>query len=173
MEHKWAGHSSNLAWLLWNMAESKGSQAAIESGDSSSDYASIAERAAQIGYGLTAAGVRPNDRVAVLVERGPDAAAAFVCAIAAGSIVININDALRPRQIEHILNHSGASVLLASASLLADQPRQLDAPQTKVVAFDELDTDGPFTPLERVGTDLIREALVSWTEQIVSDTCSE
>lgn len=153
MEHKWAGHSSNLAWLLWSMAESEGSRAAIESEHSACDYASLAERAAQIGHGLAAAGVRANDRVAVLVERGPDAAAAFFGAIAAGSIVININDGLRPRQIEHILNHSGATVLLGSASLLANQPRQLDAPQTQILTLNELDDGSSFTPLVRVGTD--------------------
>ena len=118
MKQTWASHSSNLAWLLWMTADRVGSKPAIISQGETIDYASLAEQASQIGAHLKAFGVKPNDRVAVFMERGADAAAAFFGAAAVGAITINVNETLRPRQVEYILNHSGAAVMLSSHSLI-------------------------------------------------------
>ena len=47
--------------------------------------------------------MEPGDRVAVLLQRGGDAAAAFFGVLASGAINVTVNESLRPRQIEHIL----------------------------------------------------------------------
>ena len=43
------------------------------------------------------------------LRRGADAAAAFFGVLAAGAVAVIVNELLRPRQIEHVLEHSGAS----------------------------------------------------------------
>ena len=63
--------------------------------------------------------------MAVLLERGVDAAAAFFGCLAVGAIAVLVNEALRPRQIEHMLGHAGARYLLSTADLLGRQPRPL------------------------------------------------
>ena len=44
-----------------------------------------------------------GDRVAVLLQRGAEAAAAFFGVLASGAIAVTVNESLRFRQIEHIL----------------------------------------------------------------------
>jgi amino acid adenylation domain-containing protein len=70
--------------------------------------------------------IEPGDRVGIFLERGAEAAAAFFGVLAAGGVAININERLRPRQVEHILDDSGAEVLLTSENLLARQARPLE-----------------------------------------------
>jgi amino acid adenylation domain-containing protein len=153
MEHIWAGSSSNLAWLLWDTADRCGGSPALEVGDVRTDYATLVGRASALGAALIEAGVEPGDRVAVFLERGADAVAAFFGAAAVGAIVINVNESLRPRQIEHILGHSGASVLLASQELLGQQPRPIESPGAAVLLIDGFPaTDGLF-PVDRVAGD--------------------
>lgn len=88
-------------------------------------YGALAGRAAAFARALRDAGVRPGERAAILLERGPDAAAAWFGAVAAGAIGVIINDALRPRQVEHVLRDSGAAALVASTAVLARHPRPL------------------------------------------------
>jgi len=65
--------------------------------------------------------------VAVFLERRAEAVAAYFGALAAGCVVTLVNDRLRPRQIEHVLGHAGARVLITAADMLARQPRPVDS----------------------------------------------
>ena len=47
----------------------------------------------------------------------------FFGVLASGAIAVNVNESLRPRQIEHILNHSAARVLLTAPAML--EPKAL------------------------------------------------
>ena len=71
---------------------------------------------------LIDAGVEPGDRVAIFLRRGADAAACFFGVLAAGAVAVIVNELLRPRQIEHILAHSGAVALLTSDELSRAPP---------------------------------------------------
>jgi acyl-CoA synthetase (AMP-forming)/AMP-acid ligase II len=87
-----------------------------------------------------------------MLERGAEAAAAFLGAMAAGAIAININESLRTRQIEHILEHAGVSLLITDQQLLDRLPRSLES-SARVVMASAL--DGPMipAPVLRVGDD--------------------
>jgi acyl-CoA synthetase (AMP-forming)/AMP-acid ligase II len=107
-----------------------------------------------MGATLRAAGIGTDDRVAILLERGRDAAAAFFGTLAAGAIAVVVNETLRPRQIEHVLAHSGARCLIATGDLLARQPRRLS---TDVVILDAsaIHPRGePLAPVPRLGNDV-------------------
>ncbi|WP_277606696.1 AMP-binding protein, partial [Klebsiella pneumoniae] len=62
-------------------------------------------------------GGEQGDRVVVRLERGADAAAAYFGVLAGGGVVVMLNEALRQRQIEYVLEHSGAKLLLTSHAL--------------------------------------------------------
>ena len=115
----------NVALLLRRAAERHGDRPAIVERGRAVSYVALQLRAAAIAAALCAADVTPHDSVAILLERGPDAAAAFFGALTVGAIVVEVNETLRPRQIEHILTHSGARCLIASGEMLARQPRAL------------------------------------------------
>jgi acyl-CoA synthetase (AMP-forming)/AMP-acid ligase II len=86
------------------------------------DYRRLATRSLGSAEALADAHIRPVDRVAVLLRRGADAAAAagFFGVLAGGAVVVTVNETLRPGQIDHILGHPGAKALLFTA-----KPRRL------------------------------------------------
>lgn len=118
----------NAAAMLWQSARDSGERTAIVERESSIDWRTLCAHAGAVTAHLLSNGVRSGDRVGVFVERGAGAAAAFFGTLAAGAIAININETLRPRQIEYILHHAGASRWLTSAGLLARLPRAVDHP---------------------------------------------
>jgi acyl-CoA synthetase (AMP-forming)/AMP-acid ligase II len=64
-----------------------------------------------------------------------------------------VNEGLRPRQIEHILNHSGAKSLLTSTSTLERLPRALETTATIIDVADGT-TPQSLDPIDRVGGDV-------------------
>jgi len=147
--------SGNVALLLWRVAERCGARPAVVERDQSVGYAALVKRTAAIAAALLAAGVAPDDPVAILLERGGDAAAAFFATLAVGAITVFVNETLRPRQIEYLLAHSGARHLVTTHELLTRQPRALRAD----VHVLDVRTIGPggdsaLPPVRRVGSDV-------------------
>ncbi len=139
----------NAALLLWGSAARRADRAAVVERGSTVSYAALRERAAAIGAALRAAGIGADDRVAILLERGRDAAAAFFGTLAAGAIAVVVNETLRPRQIEHVLVHSGARCLITTGELLARQPRPLATDAIVLDASAIRAGGGPFAPVPR------------------------
>src|SRR2546425_2443153 len=135
----------NIASLLWNTAAARAAQPAVLEGAAATDYATLQGRAAAIGMALTASGLRAYDRVGIFLDGGAEAIAAVFGVAAAGGIAVVINESLRPRQVEHTLEASGATALITSEDLLSRQPRRLEThsrillarefPNTAAVSF--------------------------------------
>src|SRR5207249_7894526 len=107
------------------------------------DYRSLQRRAAAIAMGLRDAGIQAHDRVGIFLDGGADAVAAFFGVAAAGGIAVVINESLRPRQVEHILDGAGASALITSEDLTVRQPRPIETP-SRVLSVRELEAEGEF-----------------------------
>jgi amino acid adenylation domain-containing protein len=116
----------NLAELLWQLDPARDDHPAVVDGESTTTYGELRSRAAAVAAALEEAGVAPSDRVAILLDRGADAVAAIFGSSAVGGVTVSISDRLRPRQVEYMLDHSGAKVLITSPSLLSRLPRKLD-----------------------------------------------
>ena len=146
----------NLAHMLWGAAERAGDRVAIvertSAGVIETTYAALMSQAAGVAGALRERGVGRDDRVAILMPRGAAAAAAAFGVLAAGGIVVIANETLRTRQLEHVLSHAGARVLLYSADLLAQVGR---APETGAEMLDAatLPLSGDLRPVERIGGD--------------------
>ena len=147
--------TGNVASLLWHAAERHGARPAVVEREQRATYAALLKRVGAIAAALVAAGVTPDDPVAILLERGGDAAAAFFAALAVGAIAVFVNETLRPRQIEYLLAHSGARLLVTTDDLLAHQPRELRA-DVRVLDVRTIGPDGDpaFIPVPRVGHDV-------------------
>ena len=149
----WPVESANIALLLWDTADRFAANPAIVERHSEVSYGELRERAARVAGGLRAAGVTPGDRVGIFLDRGVDAAAAFFGAAACGAVAININETLRPRQVEHILTHSGSVALVSSTAVLGRQPRPL-VTSAAIHEVSEIKGTTAFDPVRRVGPDL-------------------
>ncbi|HVX39487.1 MAG TPA: AMP-binding protein [Gemmatimonadaceae bacterium] len=145
--------SPNIAELLWRAAASDGERIAIATCHGETSFAALAARAAGFAAELRVRGIAPGDRVAIFLERTPDAAAAFFGTVAVGAIAVVIAETLRPRQIDYILQHADAKLLLTSADLLARLPREL-APTVPQLDVLDVAIASAWTPLPRIGTDI-------------------
>lgn len=142
----------NVAWMLWDTAARAGCRVAVYERDGATEYTTLAERAGSIGRALETVGTRPGDRVAIFLERGAEAAAAFFGAVAIGAVGINVNETLRPAQVEHVLGHSGARVLLTTARMLARQPRAIET-DAALLRIEDTPRAATLNPVARIGPD--------------------
>src|SRR5215210_3432036 len=150
-----AGGSSfvSVAHMLLETTSSVGNKAAVTSEELTVGYADLATRSLAIAEALAEAGVKTGDRVAILLQRGSEAAAAFFGIVAAGAIAVMVNETLRWRQIEHILDHSSARILLTSEEAFGRLSKP-EAIPTSVVDMDEIPPASDFQPLPRIGNDI-------------------
>jgi amino acid adenylation domain-containing protein len=139
--------------MLLATADRVATDAAVVDGQTTVSYGELADRALSFASALIDSGVRPGDRVAMLLRRNADAAAAFFGTLAAGAIAVVVNEQLRPRQVEHILDHSDSSVLLAAGEIVDRLPRPL-ATSAAVIDPGEVPATGSATPLRTIGTDV-------------------
>ena len=76
-------------------------------------YAQFGARINRLASALLGAGLEPGDRVAVLLPNIPPMLEAHFGIPLAGGVIVPINFRLAPAEIAYILNHSGASFLIA------------------------------------------------------------
>ncbi|WP_127107982.1 long-chain fatty acid--CoA ligase [Pararhodobacter zhoushanensis] len=77
-----------------------------------SDWGQLARRARQTAQALLRMGVKPGDRVATLAWNTHRHLELYYAAAGIGAVLHTVNPRLFPEQIEYILNHGGAEVLL-------------------------------------------------------------
>ena len=140
--------NQNAARILWDSAARVASRVALRERERSVTYAELRDRAAAVAVALQEGGVGSGERVVVFLERGADAAAAYLGSWAAGAIVVMVNETVRARQLEYILEHAGASLLLTSADLLGRLNRPLEK-EVPMLLVESIPAAGDFEPLAR------------------------
>lgn len=116
---------SNIALLLHAATGAAASDPAVADSGVRTTYGELSARSASVAAALRARGLAPGDRVALFLERTAEAAACFFGVVAAGGAAVFVNETLRPRQVEYILEHSGARFLVSTRELLERQARRL------------------------------------------------
>ncbi|HEX9643616.1 MAG TPA: AMP-binding protein [Acidimicrobiia bacterium] len=108
-------------------------------GDRRLTYAEMATDATATARALMAAGVGPGDRVAYLCPNLPEMLIAHFAVPLAGAVLVAVNTRLSGSEIEHILQHSGAKVLVVDTELYpVVAPHLGSCPElTHVVAVDD------------------------------------
>jgi long-chain acyl-CoA synthetase len=153
----------NLAQLLVRAARVFPAAPAVFHGDRLvCDYRGLAARAARIAGSLRAQlGLVTGDRVALCMGNCPEYLEVLYGAWHAGLVVVPINAKLHPREVEVILQDSGASLLFASSDLAASlaSPRaNTPALRTTCIPgssdYAALCTAPPIAPLHRDPDDL-------------------
>jgi acyl-CoA synthetase (AMP-forming)/AMP-acid ligase II len=139
--------------MLGATAARAGERAAVVERQRIVSYAELHDAAVTIAAGLRVAGVEPGDRIALLLNRGATAAAAFFGVAAAGGVAVILNETLRSRQIEHVLSHCDARVLVSSQDLLSGLARPLET-RARIVEISELSGTAAFEPVPRIGSDV-------------------
>jgi len=101
-----------------NVQEGRGAKVAIECGDVRVTYQELLENTNRAGNSLLALGVRPEERVLLLLLDTPEFLYSFFGAIKIGAVAVPVNTQARPHDYEYILNDCRARVALVSEALL-------------------------------------------------------
>src|SRR5260370_10130174 len=103
----------NLGSLLDQAAASQPDRPALRLDDLVLTYAELHEAAGRISALLAARGVKPGDRVGIMLPNVPPLPIAFYGALATGAIVAPMNPLLTTHHVADYLSDSGARVALA------------------------------------------------------------
>ena len=143
---------TNFAEVLLERVSS-GGEPALVTAHGTTTYEELAGRVFAVARFLAGWGISPSDRVALFLPRGTDAAAAFLGVLACGGIAVTVNESLRPRQIEHILRHSGARALVTVQEMLDRLPSRL-TPVASILSLDGVPASDSFPVTPRIGGDV-------------------
>ncbi len=108
----------NLVELICHSADRAPGAQALVDGDHRLDYATLRDHVLSIAAGLAAGGLQRGDRVAVFLDKRVETVEAFFAIAAAGGVFVPVNPLLKPEQVVHILQDSGARSLVTSATRL-------------------------------------------------------
>jgi fatty-acyl-CoA synthase len=80
-------------------------------------WAELHGRVRNLAAGLAGQGVRPGDRVAILMTNRPEFVESVLAANAVGAIAVPVNFRLAPAEAAYILQDSGATLIVTDSSL--------------------------------------------------------
>lgn len=89
-----------------------GARAALICGEETLSYTELAAQASRAANALRALGVRPGDRVLLLMRDTPEFAAAWLGAVHAGAVAVALNTKLSEAEYRHIRTDSGARLVI-------------------------------------------------------------
>ncbi len=108
----------STAFLDRNVEQGRGDRVAIYAGDTPITYRELLSQVNRAGNALRALGVRPEERVFILMLDAPEFAYLFWGAIRIGAVAVPTSTALRTPDYTYMLRDSRATVLALSESLL-------------------------------------------------------
>ncbi|MGI9569985.1 MAG: AMP-binding protein, partial [Desulfobulbia bacterium] len=81
-------------------------------------FKDVAERSAELALALLNAGVGKGTRIGLLMQNGADWIVNFLAIARIGAVLIPISTFSQPRELQWVLNHCDAQILLTSDSYL-------------------------------------------------------
>ncbi|MGW4348100.1 long-chain-fatty-acid--CoA ligase [Streptomyces sp. NPDC004690] len=99
---------ANLAEFLVETAGRQPERPALRLGEHVITYAELDERSARAAALLRSDGIRPGDRVALMLPNVPEFVVLYYAALRAGAVVVPMNPLLKTREVEFHLADSGA-----------------------------------------------------------------
>lgn len=101
-----------------NVEEGRGDKVAILCSDSQISYSELLLQTNRVGNAVRDLGVRPQERVLLLLLDGPEFLYCFFGAIKAGAVAVPLNTLLKPEEYEYLFNDTRGQVLFVSHELL-------------------------------------------------------
>jgi benzoate-CoA ligase family protein len=99
------------------LAEGRGGEAAIREPKRVWTYARLDDEAARVGAALRELGVKPGERVALVMHDSAELAATFIGALRVGAVPVPLNVLLRPLELRALLIDCGAVEVIAAGDL--------------------------------------------------------
>jgi acyl-coenzyme A synthetase/AMP-(fatty) acid ligase len=101
-----------------NVALGRGTNVAIECGDARLTYHDVLRNVNRCGNALRRLGVRPEERVLLLLHDGPEFVYSFFGSIKIGAVPVPLNTLWRAADYQYVIRDSHATALIVSAALV-------------------------------------------------------
>jgi benzoate-CoA ligase len=101
-----------------NVTIGRGTNVAIECGDARITYDEVLRNVNRCGNALRRLGVRPEERVLLLLHDGPEFVYSFFGVIKIGAVAVPLNTLWRAADYQFVIRDSRATALIVSAALL-------------------------------------------------------
>jgi long-chain acyl-CoA synthetase len=106
---------NSLGELLRRAAAQRGDQLAVVDDSVRWTWSELEATVAQFAAGLVSYGLEPGDRIAVQAQASADFMAVYLGALQAGLVVVPVNPGYTVPELSHIVDDSGARVLVTSS----------------------------------------------------------
>lgn len=113
----YGGAPMNIAGGIREFARATPGATAVIDGDRTLTFAALDERASRLGNRLLAGGLKPGERVAVLLGNRLEYPEVATGIAKAGLVMVPLNPRLTPSESRFILDHSGARAIVLDAAL--------------------------------------------------------
>jgi len=130
---------------LERSAQEHGGRDAVVGSERTLTYAELDAEANRLAQLLVAEGVRPRDRVALFLEKSPEAVVAIYAILKAGGTYVPLDEQAPPARLAYIMRDAGVRCVVTSASRAREWTalREAGAPfETLVVAGGDADPPG-------------------------------
>jgi long-chain acyl-CoA synthetase len=134
---------ANLSSLLERAAAAQPDHPALRMDDLTLTYAQLRDAAGRMSALLAAHGVRPGDRVGIMLPNVPAFPISFYGALAAGAVVVPMNPLLKSREVAYYLGDSGARVVLAWHAAAGEAAKGAADAGAEAIAVETPDLAGP------------------------------
>jgi benzoate-CoA ligase family protein len=102
-----------------NVHEGRGAKVAIDCGNERVTYQQLLDNTNRVGNALLQLGVRPEERILLLLLDTPEFLYSFFGAIKIGAVAVPVNTQAKPQDYEYILNDCRARIAIVSEPLLS------------------------------------------------------
>ena len=109
----------NLAEVLEAAFQRHPRRDALDCMDSRVSYGQLEELSAALGAWLQSLGLKPGDRVALMMPNVPQYLVALAAVLRAGLVVVNVNPLYTARELQHQLKDSGAVAIIVLENFAA------------------------------------------------------
>jgi fatty-acyl-CoA synthase len=119
----------NIAGLLADGIARAGDRLALVQGSRALTYRALGDRVARLAAGLAGLGLRPGDRIVLLMPNRPELVETLWAAFHGGFVAVPVNWHLHPDEVDYIVRHCRAAAIVvsdetaAAARTLADAVR--------------------------------------------------
>ncbi|NUP60326.1 MAG: long-chain fatty acid--CoA ligase [Pseudarthrobacter sp.] len=141
----------SVAAVLAESAHRAPDSIALVVGADEVSYGDLWDQTRSYAGALRTRGVGPGDAVAVLIPNVPDFARVYYAILSLGAVVVPIHALLKAREIEYVLQDSGARLLVCAAPLLAEGAAGAEASGVEVLTV-LAPNEAPFPRLEAEAT---------------------
>ncbi|HEV8567535.1 MAG TPA: long-chain fatty acid--CoA ligase [Actinoplanes sp.] len=110
----------NLASNVVRSANTNADRAALRIGDDTLSFRELDQASARVAGLLQDRGVKPGDRVGIMLPNTPEFAVVYYGVVRAGAVVVPMNPLLKAREVGYYIGDSGARLMFVGQAFAAE-----------------------------------------------------